>query len=130
MSRGRAARAPIADVASIPTRIRALEAELRALRRLAVDELVRAMVTTIAGRELAFNAIEVWNHARLLSPGLRCALEAAGMTSPRRLGKLLQQLQGRDVGGLRLERLGEDYLGAVWVFRVCPTHSGPPLPHG
>ena len=38
----------IADVASIPTRIRALEAELRALRRLAVDELVRAMVTTIA----------------------------------------------------------------------------------
>ena len=124
-----AVRQATADIPDIPTRIRALEAELRALRLLAVDELVQTIVRTIAGLELAFNAIEAWNHARLVSPELRQALDVAGITSARRLGKLFQQIQGRDVGGLRLERIGDDYHGAVWMFRECPAHSGTALPN-
>jgi hypothetical protein len=110
-------------VPDLATRIRALEAQLRRLRLLAVDELVRILVATIAGRGFAFNAHEVWTHARLVSPALRQALRAADLTSARQLGKWLQHLQGRDVYGLRLVRIGADYHGAVWMFVESDAHT-------
>jgi hypothetical protein len=106
----------------LATQIHILEAKLRRLRLEAVDKLVHALVDAVAGT--VFSSCDVWRHAQLASPALRRALETMSIRNARQLGKWLQQLQGRDVGGLVLERIGDDYLGAVWMFRESPTHSG------
>lgn len=65
--------------------------------------------------ERDFHAGEAWTH-----PVLRALCVDQGLTSTRRLGKRLQQLQGRTLRGLRLERRGANHLvGAIW--RVVAT---------
>jgi hypothetical protein len=101
----------------LPARIRALEAELAACHAELDAALVRA-IATVAG-DRAFAAIELWRHAATVSPALGQACAAAGVTSARRLGKRLERLQGRALGGLRLERLGaKTNCGLIWIVTV------------
>ena len=88
-----------------------------------------AVTTWFARLGFAFNAHEAWAHAQFLCPELRQALAAAGLTSARRLGKWFERMQGRDLGGVRLVRIGDDYHGAVWMFvesaaRTQAPHCG------
>jgi hypothetical protein len=47
---------------------------------------------------------------------LRAAL---GSSSPRRIGKLLHRIAGRNLDGMQLERADESRDGVLWVLRVC-----------
>jgi hypothetical protein len=67
----------------------------------------------------AFSAREVMERAALLDVALRAALAAAGLDNPRQLGKWLRTVEGRQLAGVRLERIGTDHDGIVWrVWRV------------
>jgi hypothetical protein len=67
----------------------------------------------------AFSTREVMERAALLDVALRDALAAAGLSNPRQLGKWLRTLEGRQLVGVRLERIGTDHDGIVWrVWRV------------
>lgn len=79
--------------------------------------LLLAVAEAVADR--AFSAAEVIAHARLVDGALRAALEAAGVTNGRKLGKVFRRLEGHEIAGLRLVRLGAERDGIVWrVSRV------------
>lgn len=71
-------------------------------------------------RSTRFSAAEVIRHA-LVAKALREALAAADCESPRSLGRLFRRIEGREIDGLMLVRVGEDRQGLVWVLRVCVT---------
>jgi hypothetical protein len=109
-------------------RIEHLEARLEALERRSrprdADDtrVLLAVASSIGGRR--FSAAEVIRDAPW-APELAEALEAADCDSPRSLGRLFARLEGRDLHGLRLERVAEDRFGIVWVVRVCTPHVAP-----
>jgi hypothetical protein len=91
---------------SIPSRIAALEVELRRLWD-QLDAQLLWTIATVVGAGIAFNAGELWHH-RVDAPSLQRVCDEARLTSARRLGKRLQRLQGRDREGVTLMRVGHD----------------------
>jgi hypothetical protein len=70
-------------------------------------------IATAVGDRL-FTVSELQRHARLAEFGsLRAAIERAG--GGNRLGRLLKRAAGYDVGGLRVEHIGEDRDGLVFT---------------
>ncbi len=108
-----------------------LRAEQQVIRRLLVEGLDTRPIAAVRGtderlllavaefvEETAFSVAEVIAHAALVGP-LREALDAAGATNGRKLGKLFRRLEGGPVAGVRLVRIGVDRDGLVWrVSRV------------
>jgi hypothetical protein len=80
------------------------------------EAIIAALVTSVA--YTMFSSREVIDRAERLDRELRAALNAADLLNARKLGKFLQGIEGRVIGGVRLERLGVDNQGAVWIFRV------------
>ena len=91
----------------------------------ALGGLLRAIAAT-AGR-VAFSSAELVEHAALPPAAtLRAAIVAAvGTVNPRRLGKVLRAIEGREIGGLQVVREGTDREGVVW--RVAEVTSALPL---
>ena len=81
-------------------------------------ELVRCIAAVCGPKQ--FSAWEVIEHARLpASQGLRAAiLESIGVENSRRLGMRLRRLEGEDVCGLRVVRVGSTREGADWAIRA------------
>ncbi len=87
-------------------------AELRAIRRLLEarqtprDERHAPLVAAIAQAAggAAFTVAELLQHA-LVDPALRAAINGQ---SGRQLGRLLRRIEGQELGGLVVERIGED----------------------
>lgn len=100
-----------AELVAVRDRVAVLEQACR--RRGDAPPLLLAVAAAVA--ETAFSAGEVLQHARVV-PSLRQALAAAGIRNPRQLGKWFRTLEGRDVGGVRLDRVGADRDGVVWRF--------------
>lgn len=93
--------------------VRALRAEIRAA--LGMDRpgrLVHAISAATGG--LDFNSAELLARA-IQVPELRDAI--LEQLSPRSLGRILQRLEGRSFGAFRLERIGSDRCGAIWLLR-------------
>jgi len=100
---------------SLSAQIAGLELQLADLRR----QQAGALLAAIAGAvpiDFAFSAHELFIH-RQSAVGLADAFAEAGITNARRLGKTLERLQQVSDGGVRLDRLGADYLGVVWMLR-------------
>jgi hypothetical protein len=105
--------------AAVLAELRAIRAALEPDRRPAQtrddDALMLALATAVADR--AFSAREVWQHALLVDRELRAALGT--VSNARGLGKLFRQLEGRQLAGVRLARIGVDRDGVIWrVSRV------------
>jgi len=96
------------------------ERHLAALRARARDALIVAIVRVVGSR--CFTASEVIAHAPL-DPGLASALRAAGATNAVRLGKRLKGVAGQAVRGVRVEHIGDEREGAVWVVRLAPESA-------
>lgn len=85
-----------------------------------IAEHLRAISAMVEGRSFSIN--ELLAHAAILSEGKALREVIVGMVGAlngKRLGKLLRRIEGQDIGGLRVERVGADRLGAIWVLRVC-----------
>jgi hypothetical protein len=112
-----------------PPRLVCLEAEIAALRdrvtrlegrqRVRDERHVAALVALAAStRQLTFTAVSALEHARAVDPELLAALQAAGVDTPRTLGRWLRTVQRTPIAGLRVERQGTNGDGALWVFRA------------
>jgi len=102
-------------------RIAALEAELEQLRQ---QQRLIGTIAAIVGPGVAFSAGELWHH-QAIDPDLRTAFDAAGIRSPRQLGKRLRQLCGAG-----LTRIGEDRAGVLWTVEVPDDFHRDPCPAG
>jgi hypothetical protein len=109
---------PLTPAAILAARIAALEAELRDLRRQQRDLLLVAIAASVQGH--AFSAAELLAHAGV-DDALRQALDGAG--TPKRIGRRLQALAGREIGGLRLVRVGRDETGCIWAVHLHDAAS-------
>jgi hypothetical protein len=116
-------------LAAILAELRALRADLAAL---AVDRLpgagmpetraddapVANLLRTIAANigDSLFCTTDLWT--RLPSPASEAVhaavVRAVGAASPRRLGKLLRRIEGRDIAGLCVRRVDLIREGVVW----------------
>jgi hypothetical protein len=80
---------------------------------------LRTVSAVVEGR--AFSVRELLAHAAIPEgEALRSAiLGMIGTLNGRRLGKFLRRIEGQDIGGLSVERIGGDRDGAVWrLLRV------------
>ncbi|MGE0875665.1 MAG: hypothetical protein AB7O31_13460 [Burkholderiales bacterium] len=112
--------------------IRALRADVRAMaergrrRHRPADhgEHLRAIAAVVGSRLFSVN--ELLRHATLTDDGeLRGALVGiAGALNGRRIGKVLREVEGQNIDGLRIERVGEDRQGITWTLRVCGDETG------
>jgi hypothetical protein len=110
---------------NLADRIAALERELEELRRQQLAIVLEAIAATV-GSSVAFSARELFDHRRV-NPALAAALEQGGVSSPRRLGKLLQRcLVNHTAAAWRLEHIGDDWRGAIWILRVDRDTQVPP----
>jgi hypothetical protein len=102
--------------------VRGLRADLaprwRTPTRADLGEHLRAIAAVVGGR--IFSVAELLEHAAIPEgEALRAAIVAlVGSTNGKRLGKFLRRIEGEEIAGLRVERVGEDRLGAAWVLRV------------
>ncbi len=119
-----AERDPIDDRQALLADIRAIVKEelARALRprtdrtvRAGAEALVQAIAT--AARGTCYAAGELYER-RLVDEDLRRALEAHRINSPLRLGKRLEHLTNRVVGGVAIRRVGRDSAGAIWACEL------------
>lgn len=110
--RERAFPAPAPAFASLREEAAALEQRLAAIRQQQRQELVAA-ISLLIGPGVVFSARELFAH-RVVSPELAAALDDAGITSVRKLGKRLRQLCGACSA---LERIGLDHNAALWMVR-------------
>ena len=102
----------------LPARIAALERQLAELR-VQLDAQMLAGIVAVVRSGVAFSANELWRHRRV-APALQTLFdEVLRIGSARRLGKRLQRMQGRDLGGFKLIRVGDDHNGAIWTVTVC-----------
>lgn len=120
---------PAADVAALDAKLDrmlavleriavAVEANL-APRRREVGVLLRAIHARVADR--VFVAPELIEYAEISdAEELRSAILAAiGSANPRRLGKAFAEIEGEEIDGYRLQRVGADRGGICWkVARV------------
>jgi hypothetical protein len=104
--------------ADLLTQIREAERALRALHQQRDAQLLLTIAAVSADR--VFTGVELWRH-QAASRDLREAFRQSELGSCRRLGKRLERLQGQDLFGLQLERVGADRDGVVWCVRVRPT---------
>jgi hypothetical protein len=110
--------------------VRALRADLAPRRRpptrADLGKHLRA-IAALVGDNL-FSVSELLEHAAIPEgEALRAAIMAlVGELNGRKLGKLLRDIEGREIAGLRVERVGEDRLGAAWVLRVCEFETRKP----
>lgn len=80
---------------------------------------------TFSGRQLVALATEPANEV------LRTVIvKTVGELNARKLGKLLARIDGREFDGLRVEYVGDERDGAIWLVRVCgfanaQTHLAP-----
>ena len=112
----------------IESLLRELITEVQGLRADLVHERERHhkksaadLVLTLAAsvENKAFSTREVIAHATRVEGDLSAALEVAGLSNPRQLGKWLRTIEGRTIAGVRLERIGIDRDGIIWrVWRV------------
>ena len=87
--------------------------------RAAVLEMLTAINSAVADR--AFTARDILAHAALpQSWRLQTAIGAVvGAGSPARtLGRALRRIDGLALGGLSVQRIGENRDGAIWLVRV------------
>lgn len=118
------ARVPVAaGTAVLLGRLAALEARVRVLegRQRVRDACHAAALVALAAstRQLTFTAVSALQHARAVDPALLAALTAAGVDTPRTLGRWLRTVQRTPVAGLRVECQGKNGDGALWVFRAA-----------
>jgi hypothetical protein len=99
--------------------MRAVLGELAAMRpakhahaSAAADTTLVASIVAVAG-ERVFTAGELIEHAAV-DAELCEALAAVGARNAKRLGKALRRMDGVDLGGWRIERVGQDRTGALW----------------
>jgi hypothetical protein len=76
----------------------------------------------------AFTATEVIRHASTVDAPLRAALDGAGLSNARQLGKWFRAIEGRVIVGARLTRIGTERDGVVWRVRVCESLAQPAEP--
>ncbi len=76
-------------------------------------DVVLVGVLTTSTRGLSFTTAAVWRH-RAVDVALAAALAHADVDSPRQLGRLLRRVEGQDVDGVRLARVGVNREGIIW----------------
>lgn len=120
------AREPVAGVEALLLEIlgelRAIRAAIAPGPHAPLEPGAEALVLAISAHagDLLFCARELVEHSRL-----RAAIVAAvGELNSRRLGRLLRRLEGREIAGVRIERVGEDRDGVAWrVSRVSDARK-------
>jgi hypothetical protein len=80
------------------------------------DERASVLLKAIAEEvgDGLFSSRELVQHAEVVGGPLRAALTALNATTPRRLGKRLEAIEGREFGGWAIQRLGADAAGVIW----------------
>ena len=107
--------------------VRLLRAEVTALRRSIEHQPARKraqqFLAAIAGHAgtRAFSASELVRHAALRdSDELRNAIVArCGALVARKVGRALRGIEGQQLGGLMVCRVGADRDGLLWLVRAC-----------
>ena len=85
------------------------------------SELVRVIAATT--RERVFSSAELIAHSELV-PGLRAAIVSAiGSLNARKLGRALRRVEGTDIAGLVVARVGADSGGVSWRIRVSGVQN-------
>jgi hypothetical protein len=108
--------------------LQAMHSEIRELRGLveasksaslsdADAELLALVAEFVADQSFATRQIIARSKLQA-GAALAEAMRAAKVNDAKSLGKLFQKVQGHELGGLRLERQGEDNGGAIWRVRV------------
>ena len=87
---------------------------------------LRAIAAVVEDR--LFSVSELLVHAAIPEGEvLRAAIIGlVGTLNGRRLGKFLRSVEGENIAGLRIERIGADRLGVAWVLRVCESETRKP----
>jgi hypothetical protein len=86
--------------------------------------LLAAIFEAVEGR--AFTVSELLVHARI-DLGLRAAIVAAvGSLNGRALGRALRRIEGIEICGVVIERVGADSSGVIWS--VKPSKTLPAIP--
>jgi hypothetical protein len=101
--------------------VRGLRADLaprRSPTRADHGKHLRAISAVVGAR--VFSVAELIEHGMIVEgEAVRAAIVAlVGELNGRKLGKLLRDIEGREIAGLRVERVGEDSRGIIWVLRV------------
>jgi hypothetical protein len=104
----------------LEARVEALEARVRELeRRLAphgprdaTDEALVRVIASVAG-DLPFTAAALWRR-RAVDRALASALENCDLDSPKQIGKAVRRCEGRNVGGIVMQRVGANREGIIW----------------
>ncbi|WP_342114583.1 hypothetical protein [Pseudoduganella sp. OTU4001] len=97
----------------------------------AVKPDLAANIRTIAAvvGDRLFSVAELLAHAKIeQGRPLKAALSDLAGMSGKRVGKLLRGLEGKAIGGYRIERVGVDRQGAIWALRVCESETRKPAP--
>ena len=102
------------EVRALSARIDALcaERERRPPDEPAVRPLLHAIALATGGRK--FTVAELFEHAEVVEPLRDAIVDVVGEINGRRLGKLLRRLDGRELDGLRVARIGADREGISW----------------
>ena len=61
-----------------------------------------------------FTSAELLEHAKVIAGPLPAVLDALNVATPRRLGKCLGRIEGRECAGLAVQRVGTDVDGIIW----------------
>jgi hypothetical protein len=102
---------------SLERHVAELESRLTAVEPLTDAEFLKAVATSVKGR--VFNTLELRRHARVDSD-LRRAL---GTHTNLQLGKKLERLAGRPIGGFVLQRIKRDETGVLWAVGLADLHD-------
>jgi hypothetical protein len=73
--------------------------------------------------DAAFTSAELLRHARVLPDGVLCNAirdQVGDVHAARRLGKLLQRIEGEPMAGLAVARLVRERAGQLWQVRKSP----------
>jgi hypothetical protein len=104
------------EVAAVRERVTVLEGRHRSRDALHTAALV-ALAAAVQYR--TFTAVSAVKHAQQVDPELLAALVAAGVDTPRTLGRWLRTVQHTPIAGLRVECQGKNGDGRLWVFRAA-----------
>jgi hypothetical protein len=106
--------------------LRQLVAEVRGLRAdlarqhtgdLGGDDAQTANLLSAIGEAVGdrlFTSCELLEHAKVIAGPLCAVLDALNVATPRRLGKCLSRIEGRECAGLAVQRVGTDADGIIW----------------
>ena len=108
----------LGELRALGAKVDALAARFPPGPRDQADVRLLTRIAATAGG-LAFTAAALFRRRAAGDVTLAEALAACDVTSPKQLGKLLRRLEGRDVGGVVLERLDVGREGVVWRARVA-----------